>query len=180
MNRQQKALLIDYLKQEFTDCPGSFLIGYQGMTVADMQTLRKELRQAGSAMKVAKNRLARRAVDGLEGASDMSPLLKQQLCIVFAHKDPSATAKLLFEFSKKKDKLKLVAGCVEKQLLTQEDVVALAQLPPREVLLAQLLGTMQAPIATYARLMNTLLARLLYATQAIADKKAAEEAAENN
>jgi large subunit ribosomal protein L10 len=148
MNRQQKALLIDYLKQEFTECPGSFLIGYQGMTVADMQTLRKELRQAGSAIKVAKNRLARRAIDGLEGAS---------------------------EFSKKKNTLKLVAGCVERELLTKEDVVILAQLPPREVLLAQLLGTMQAPIATYARLLHALLARLLYVTQAIADKKAAEE-----
>jgi large subunit ribosomal protein L10 len=175
MNRQQKALLIDYLKQEFTECPGSFLIGYQGMTVADMQTLRKELRQAGSAIKVAKNRLARRAIDGLEGASELSPLLKQQLGIVFAHKDPAATAKLLHDFSKKKNTLKLVAGCVERELLTKEDVVILAQLPPREVLLAQLLGTMQAPIATYARLLHALLARLLYVTQAIADKKAAEE-----
>lgn len=175
MNRQQKASLVEVLRQEFTQSPGAFLVGYKGLTVADIQKLRKQLREADSSMKVAKNRLARRAIEGIEGASELSPLLSQQLGIVFARKDPTATAKLLYEFSKTKEALKLIGACVEHQLLNKEDVVYLAQLPPREVLLAQLLGTLQAPIATYTRLMHLLLARLLYVMQAAADKKAAQE-----
>lgn len=175
MNRQQKTDLIDHLRQEFADSKAAFLIGYQGMTVSDIHTLRKQLRASGNSMKVAKNRLAKRAIEGMEGASELAPALKSQLGIVFASEDPAAAAKILFEYAKTKQALELVAACIDKQLYSKEDIIALATLPPRAVLLAQLMGTMQAPVATYVSQLNQLVARLLYVMQATADKKAQEQ-----
>lgn len=171
MNRQQKSELIDFLKQGFADAPAAFLVGYKGISVAKIQTLRKKLRQNDASFKVAKNRLARRAVAELDGVQDLSGLMKEQLAIVFAHKDPSAVAKILHEFSKEHQALALVGGCVERKVVNKDGVVVLASLPSREVLLGHLAGTLQAPISTYARLLNAILARLAYALQAVAEEK---------
>ncbi|MEX0672291.1 MAG: 50S ribosomal protein L10 [Candidatus Babeliales bacterium] len=156
MNRQEKESVISHLRQSFQDSSAAFLVQYQGLTVDSMQALRKGLRENKGELQVAKARLMRRAAEGLPGAQDMLPLFKNQVGLVFAYGEFPAIAKVLYDFTKDHKALMLVGGTVESQLLNVDSIKALAMLPSRNVLLAQLCGTLQAPISTVARLIKQI------------------------
>lgn len=171
MNRQQKEHVVESLRKSFTQSNASFLVSYNGLSVAQLQSLRKNLRSHGGVMHVAKARLMRRAADGIHGAHDMSLLFKNQVALIFAGQEPIEVAKLLHSFSKECDKLSLVAGVFEEQLLNVDGVIRMASLPPREVLLSQLLGVLQAPTRKLVIVLNMQILRLLWTLNKIAEKK---------
>jgi len=170
MNRQQKETLVDALKKDFNDAQATYLIGYRGLSVNAMQDLRGKLRDKGALLKIAKMRLMKRAV-GESPSKDFEPYLQEQRGIVFVSQEPTTVAKVLHDFSKHNKQLDIILGYVEREILDQEAVKYLATLPPREVLLAQVLGTMQAPIARFALVLNMLIVRLLFVLKQIADNK---------
>lgn len=170
MNRQQKSEIVELLKNNFSKS-ASFLVDFRGLTVGQMQVLRKELRGKGGTLKVAKARLMKRAIEGMEEAEEFSPLLRGQVGIVFAEQEPSAVAKVLALFSKKNEALTLIAGCLESQVLGKDAVVRIAELPSKEVLLAQVCGAVQAPISGLASVLNILILRLLWSLKQVAEKK---------
>lgn len=170
MNRQQKAEIVGSLKDSFSHSPASFLVGFQGLTVAQMQKLRSELRKQGGTLKVTKARLMRRAVDGLKGSEELAPFFKGQVGIVFAKESP-AVAKVLFEYAKNNEALKLVVGCLDEQLLNGASIARIATLPSKEVLLAQVCGTLQAPLAGCVRVLNMQIIRLLWTLKQVGDQK---------
>ena len=170
MNRQQKDLVISNLRQSFQDSNAAFLVQYQGLTVQDLQALRKGLKENDGALQVAKARLMKLAAEGIPGAQDMIPLFKNQVGLVFARGESPAVAKVLHDFAKEHELLKLVIGTMEEQLLDTDAIKTLATLPPRDVLLAQLCGTLQAPITNMARLGNLMIIRLLVVMKQIAQK----------
>lgn len=170
MNRQQKDLIISNLRQSFQDSNAAFLVQYQGLTVQDLQALRKGLKENEGALQVAKARFMKRAAEGVPGAEDMIPLFKNQVGLVFARGESPAVAKVLHDFAKEHEVLKLIGGTMEAQLLDENAIKALAALPPRDVLLAQLCGTLQAPITNMARLGNLMIIRLLVVLKQIAKK----------
>jgi large subunit ribosomal protein L10 len=147
MNREQKAVVIQELKNDFSECQASFLVGYQGLTVNQLQQLRRKLREKHGRFKVAKARLMKKASDGVEGYDQMADFFKNQVGLVFAEKEPTAVAKVLYEFSKDNGALQLVAGYFDHQTLNNAQIVRIASLPSREVLLAQLAGMLKSPIA---------------------------------
>lgn len=171
MNRQEKSLVIESLKNEFVQSKASFVVTYKGLTVDQMQSLRKELRTAQSKLQVAKGRLIKRAVEGAEDADQFAPYLKDQIGIVFAGQEPTSVAKVLHDFSKKNESLKLVAGYYDARVLTSDAVQRFALLPSKEVLLAQLCGTLNAPISGFVRVLNMQTLRLLWTLKAVAEKK---------
>ncbi len=171
MNRQQKSEVVETLRNLFEGSQAAFLVGYKGLTVHKLQELRKGLRQKGGSMMVAKARLMKRATQGMEYEGDFAPLLKDQISIVFASGDAAAVAKLLNDFAKENNQLKVVAGCVEDRVIDAQSVIRIATLPPREVLLAQLAGTLQAPITKLAGTLNQLIAGLAISLKQVADKK---------
>lgn len=171
MNRQQKTEVVELLKDSFSHKQAAFLVNFQGLTVAQLQTLRKELRKSGGSLKVAKARLMKRAVESLKGDDQLAPFFKGQVGIVFASKESPAIAKVLHEYSQKNGALKLIAGCLEDRLLDGASIVRIASLPSREVLLAQVCGTIQAPLTGFVNVLNGVMVQFLWTLKQIGDKK---------
>lgn len=153
MNRAQKELVVKELQQEFADNSGAFIVKVKGITVNQMQNLRKGLHKCGGRIKVAKDRLVKIAIKDNATANGLAPYLNDQVAVVFAKNDSAAIAKLINE-STKNTKLEIVIGLVDSQLFDKDKVVRLASLPSREVLLAQLCGLLNAPVAKLARALD--------------------------
>lgn len=155
MNRQQKKSVMQLLAGDYSMSQAVFLVGFRGMTVEQLQKLRRQLRQNGGHLKVAKMTLVRRVVEeNANECSSLMPYLKDQCALVFAEKDISTIAKTLQTIAKENEKLTLVAGCFESQLLSRETIVRIASLPSREVLLAHLCGTILAPANRLVRVLH--------------------------
>lgn len=148
MNRQDKQTVIDGLKSNFQQSEATFLFGAKGMTVAQVQGLRKALHAKGAHVQVAKNTLLKIAAQNIPGISDLDQYFKEQIGVVFASKEAPAVAKILCDMSKEQEQFAVVAGCMDAQVIDKKTVKFLASLPSREVLLAQVCGTLQAPIAS--------------------------------
>ncbi|MDR3646429.1 MAG: 50S ribosomal protein L10 [Candidatus Babeliales bacterium] len=146
MNKQQKELQVTELKQDFLASQASFLISFKGMSVAKMQELRRELTGVNGKLKIAKMRLVKKAVDVEGGMKELIPFLKDQLGVVFSKGDAPAVAKVLHLFSKNNETLGLVIGTLDKKLLNKSEIVEIATLPSREMLLAQLCYVLQSSI----------------------------------
>jgi large subunit ribosomal protein L10 len=166
--------VVKILETKFAESKGSFLVGCQGLSVGQMQDLRGELYDNSATVYVAKNRLVKLAVKNSAGCEQLDQYLQGQVAVVFAESDEvSAVAKTLESFSKKNDKLTLVAGCYESQIFDPEALKALAKLPSRDVLLAQLMGVMQAPTVSFVVVLRQLIVKLLLTLKAVEEKKAA-------
>ncbi len=171
MNRQQKEQVVDVLRDNFSNSAASLLVGYRGLTVLQLQTLRKELRQHGGTVKVSKARLMHRAAQGIKGVEEMQPYFKDQIAVVFSKQDVPAVAKSLYEFSKENAALSIIAGCFEQQLLDAQAVVEIASLPPKKVLQAKLLGVLQGPVRSLAVCLSMKTKQLLFVLKQLAEKK---------
>jgi len=171
MNREEKAEVIASLKNDFTNSQGAFLVNYQGLSVEQVQNLRSNLRTEGAQFKVAKARLMKLAAEGVPEAEPMVPYFKEQVGLIFADEGVPSVAKILKKFAKKNKALEIVAGSLEQKLLDKEAVERIASLPPREVLLAQVCGTLQAPIKGLVAGLNQIPMKLLWALKELEQKK---------
>ena len=160
---------------EFTEVVGGassvVLADFSGLDVAAVSDLRRKCRQAGVEYRVIKNTLAKRVITN----TPMEPLgahLAGPNAWAVHKTDQVAAAKVLADFAKDHDKLKIRAGYVDGRVITTKDVVALAKLPSREVLLAQLVGGFQAPMSQMAGAMSALLRNFAGAVDALAKKRA--------
>lgn len=166
MNRQEKAGVIQSLNENILASKATFLVEYQGINVEQLQKLRKNLRVQGGDLKVAKARLMKRAISNTQ-ADVLDPLLKDQIALVFARTDIASIAKVLRDFSKEVEACKIVGGNLGNSLLDAASVLQIAQLPSREVLLAQLMGLMLAPMTQCVQVLNVLIVRLLWTLKQI-------------
>jgi len=171
MNQQKKQEVIESLKHDFSRSKAAFLVGIQGLTVSQLQALRGAIRKESGKMHVAKNTLAHISVKDMSGLSDLQPYFKKQIAVVFAMQDSSAVAKALCDYSKTNEKFSIVAGSFESRIINQEMIKFLGSLPPREVLAAQLCGTLKAPIAKNVFVMNQLIVRLLWVLKQAASRE---------
>ena len=171
MNRLEKASLIQSLKESFANSEASFLVGYKGLSVAQMQMLRREIRSKGGKLKVAKNRLVRRAIGDVDGACDLDSYLKDQLGVVFASDEFTQVAKVLVDFSKGNPAFRLVAGCLDTVVIDTKKISMLAELPSKDVLLAKLCGTLNAPISGVAQVLNMVTLKLLFVLKQVGELK---------
>lgn len=169
LNRTEKAEVIEEVAALVADAQSIVLAEYRGLEVGDITVLRRKARESGVYLRVLKNTLARRAVTGtpFEGLADkmVGPLLYG------ISTDPVAGAKVLNDFAKGNDKLVLKAGAMPNSVLDTAGVKALATMPSREQLLAQLLGTMQAPIAQFVRTLNEVPSKFARGLAAVRDEK---------
>ena len=131
------------------------VVDYRGLTVAQDTELRKQLREAGGTYKVYKNTMIRRAAEGTAFAA-LDPHLEGPTAIAVSKTDATAAARILAEFAKKADKLEIKGGVVEGNYYDAKGMQVIATIPSREVLLGRLLGSMQSPIANFARVLNQI------------------------
>ena len=144
---------------------------YKGLTVAELFDLRKSLRGASIEYKVVKNTLARAASEKT-AVSVASDLFKGPIGIAIGYLDAALVAKKILEYSKKNNKLKVSGGVIEGKLYNAQDIKAIAELPPREVLLGILAGVLQAPLSKMARALSATVSSFAYAVKALETKKA--------
>jgi len=161
LNRSEKEAVIADVTALAAKAQTLVLAEYRGLTVADMTALRNQARAAGVSISVLKNTLARRAL-AESGFAVVSEQMVGPLLYGFSE-DAVAAAKVVADFAKTKDKLVIRAGVYSGKALDTQEVKALASIPSKEVLLSQLLGLMQSPVARTARVLA-----------ALAEKKAAQ------
>lgn len=171
-NRQIKEQVVADLKDKLSRASSVVLTDYRGLNVAEMTELRRMLREAGVEYKVVKNTLTLIAArdTGLEG---LEKYLTGPTALAFGVEDPVAPAKLLSKFAKNHKNLEIKGGVLQGRVIDLDGVKSLADLPPKEVLLAQVLAGMQAPISGIVNVLSGPVRNLLYALQAIKDKKGA-------
>lgn len=152
MLRAEKARVIDDLSGVFGDTGVVVVTHYKGLSVAEITDLRGRIRAAGAAFRVTKNKLAQRALDGTPFAQ-IADLFKGPTAIAFS-KDPAAAPKIVSEFAKKNDKLKIVGGGLSGTVLDAASVRALAELPSLDELRGRLIGLINAPATRLARVLQ--------------------------
>lgn len=167
----QKRVVIDEISNKIKAAKAMVFADYRGLTVEQDTELRSALRKAGVEYKVVKNTLTRIAVNenGLEG---LDGILNGPTAMAVSDTDPVAPAKVLNEYAKKFEKLELKAGVVEGKIIDLNGIKALAELPPREVLIAKVLGGFNAPISGFVNVLNGNMRGLVVALNAIAEQKA--------
>lgn len=171
MNRSQKEVVVTSLKNSLSQSAASFLVGVKGLTVEELESLRKQLRTEKSRLQVAKVRLMKRALSDVENVQALEPYMQEQVALVFAQEEVTSVAKVLCDFSKKVQALQVVAGTMDANLLDKSAITFMATLPSREVLLSQVARCLQAPTANLASVLYQLIARLAYVLQQIEQKK---------
>lgn len=170
--KAEKTLLIDDVLRRVNASPFMFVVDYTGLTVDKFSELRKRLRGTGAEIHVFKNTLVRKAAEKAGYPSDIGGALTGQTAVVTGEKDVCAAAKVMKTFADEFTKPQLKAGVLDGKFLDAEALKALASLPSREVLLAQLLGVLQAPAGKLVRTLNEPAAALARVLQAKAEKAA--------
>jgi large subunit ribosomal protein L10 len=159
--KEQKAEQVELLTEKLKKAKVAVLTDYRGLTVKQMQDLRGKLRTGNVEYRVVKNTLARRAADAA-GYKDLESELKGPVAIAFGYDDLSLPPRLINEFVRTtRLKLEVVGGVVEGRVFNRDQIKQLADLPSREVLLAQLLGTLQSPVAQLVGIMQTPVQQLI-------------------
>jgi large subunit ribosomal protein L10 len=171
VDRAEKKAAIATLNGVFKATNVVVVAHYSGLTVAQMQVLRRQMRQAGASVKVAKNRLAKIALEGTDVAS-IGSLLKGPTLIAMSS-DPVAAPKVAIDFAKGHEKFVILGGAMGKTALDPNGVKALASLPSLDELRAKLVGLLVAPATKIAQLANAPAAKLARVVQAYASKSEA-------
>ena len=171
MDRAAKKEAVTELNEVFKASNVVVVAHYAGLTVAQMQNLRKQARQAGASVKVAKNRLAKIALEGTDVAS-VAPLLKGPTVIAYSG-DPVAAPKVVTDFAKANEKFVILGGAMGKTALNPDGIKALAALPSLDELRGKIVGLLVAPATKIAQLANAPAAKLARVVQAYASKSEA-------
>src|SRR5690349_10351459 len=168
VERAAKKEAVEQLQTVFKTTSVAIVAHYSGLTVAQMQTLRKQMKQAGASVKVSKNRLAKIALEGTDVAS-IGSLLKGPTLIATSS-DPVAAPKVAIDFAKGHEKFVILGGAMGKTALDPNGVKALASLPSLDELRGKLVGLLVAPATKLAQLANAPAAKVARVVQAYASK----------
>ena len=168
--RPEKTATVEEVKSRVKSTSTAVVTEYRGMTVAQISTLRRQLRTLDADFKVYKNTLVLRAIAGSEVES-LSEFLRGPTAITFIDGDVSAVAKALRDFAKETPTLVVKGGVVDGKALTFKDLLALADLPSRDVLLAQFAGLLASPLRTMASLLKAVPQNFAYGLSALLDAK---------
>lgn len=170
MNRTEKAAEIEVLRDQITKSQITIVADYKGLTVAAVSELRRKLHGRASRFKVVKNRLAKIAIKD-SPAEVLTAHLKGTAAIATSQTDAPGASKVLTEFAKANEQLKIKAGYLDGKLLSPKEIETLANLPSKEELIAKLMGSMQAPMSNLVSVMAQIPRQLVNVLSAVRDQK---------
>ena len=150
-----KQPIVQEISENIKDAQSVVVVDYRGLTVAEDTQLRKALREAGVTYKVYKNTLVKRAIEGTEFES-LTEALEGPNAFAISTTDATAPARILAKFAKTAPALEIKAGVVEGNYYDETGMKAIAAVPSREELLSRLLGSLQSPVANFARVLNQI------------------------
>jgi len=168
--RPEKVAVVEEVREHLASSGAAILTEYRGLKVGDLAALRRQLRTAGADYKIFKNTLVRRATAGTDSAV-LDPYLQGPTAIAFVRDDVGAVAKVLRDFSRLHPELIVKGGLLGTKLVDAQGAGALAELPSRERLLAQLAGAMAAPMRQFAGLLQAVSRSFAYGLSALIDKR---------
>ena len=168
--RPEKVEEVEILRQIFESSTGAIIADYRGINVKNMSTLRKRLRDADAGFRVVKNTLVKRAAKGLP-IENLVADLEGPTGLAYTEADAAVVAKTLSQFVREFKLLEIKGGIADGFIMGPDQLKALGALPPRQVLLAQVVGQLQAPVSSLVSTMQQLYGQFVYALQAVADKK---------
>lgn len=170
MARPEKVAVVTEIRERFAEADAAVLTEYRGLKVSELADLRGALRPAGTDFKIFKNTLARRAAEEA-GLAELIPLLEGPTAIAFVKGDAVIAAKALRDFGKTNQALVVKGGLLGDKVLVPGEVAALADVAPREVLLARLAGGFQAPMVKAAGLFQAFTRNMAYGVKALIDQR---------
>jgi large subunit ribosomal protein L10 len=168
MNRDQKSAVVDEIAGQIESAGAIFAVDYRGISVSQVAELRVKLGEADARFRVVKNSLSERAADKA-GMDTLKPMLIGPTALTFVNGDAALAAKALNDAARQFNLLDFKGGVLNGATLSADDVRSIARLPAREVLHAQLVGTIAAPITGLVRGLNALIAGIAIQLQAIVD-----------
>lgn len=175
---EQKKALVAELTERLQSSIAGIVVKYEGITVEDDTKLRKELREAGVKYTVVKNTLLSRAADNA-GLAEMKEVLEGTTALATSDEDYVAAARILCKFADSHDNFEVKTGYMDSDIIDMDKIQSLAKLPTRDVLLANVLGAFQAPIASFARAVQAIVDKGgVEACEAPAEEAAPAEAAD--
>jgi large subunit ribosomal protein L10 len=169
MNRDQKSAVVDEIAGQLQEAEAIFAVDYRGITVAQVAALRTKLSEADARFRVVKNSLSERAADKA-GMDTLKPMLIGPTALAMVKGDAAMAAKALNDAARQFNLLEFKGGLLNGTVLSADDVRSIARLPSRDVLYAQLVGTVAAPLTGLARGLNALIAGVAIQLQAIVDQ----------
>jgi large subunit ribosomal protein L10 len=170
VRRQQKAMVVEQLREKFTQCDVAVLTRYTGLKVPEINELRDELKRIHTEYRVVKNTLVRRAIEGTEVAV-IKDLIEGPLAIAFAKGDIVPVAKLLTSYAKEHPQLQIHAGWMRGRILNAKEVESAATLPGKEELVAKLLFLLNSPVVRLMSIMREIPGRLVRTLSEIQKQK---------
>ena len=176
MKDKSKADTVEALRRTIVAQKGTIVTEFRGLTVAEMTTLRKKLREVDAEFRVIKNTLMRLAAKETDFGR-LNEFFSGPTAVAVTHGDPVALAKAMKEFAGGSQKVRLKAGFFDGRVLGVKEVETLAEVPPREVLLARLAGGLASPLSRLVQALSGPQRKLAYALQSLHDKKTAQETA---
>jgi large subunit ribosomal protein L10 len=171
--RPEKVAVVTEVRERLSSSNGALLTEYRGLKVSDLANLRRSIGDAGGEYRIFKNTLVRRAASEL-GLTDLEPLLVGPTAVAFVDGDAVAVAKALRDFARTNPNLTIKGGLLGTTVLSAADAGALADVAPREVILAQLAGAFAAPLVKMAGLLQALPRNFAYGLSALLEKRSAE------
>jgi large subunit ribosomal protein L10 len=174
-SKSKKAAVLENVKTILESNKNVVLTEYRGMNVLAMTEFRATLRKAGVQLKVLKNTLSKRLFQDT-GMEKLNSQMEGPIAVGFLSEDVAASTKVLLDFSKKNEFLKIKAGYIDGKMVSMDELKAIASLPSREVLLGMVLGTLQAPVKNLMTVMRGTTQNLVYALNALKEKKEKEAA----
>lgn len=170
MNRQNKQELVSSLRESFLNSQAAFLVSVQGLSVAQLESFRKDLRQEEGKLRVAKNTLLKIATSDIAGADGLHSHFSKQIAVIFAEGEAPGVAKVIQKTAKRNEELQVIAGCFEGKVLDTAQVNVLASIPSREVLLAQVGMGIQSPTRSIAMGLKQVITQLAMGIKQVAEQ----------
>jgi len=173
MPRPEKTAVVEEIKAKLSEADAAVLTEYRGLSVGALAELRGSLRPANTEYKVFKISLARRAVESA-GLDELLPFLEGPIAFAFVRGDAVLAAKALKDFGRTHPELVVKGGMLDRRLLTSDEISELADVPPRDVLLARMAGGFQAPLTKAAGLFQVFTRNFAYGVAGLIEKKESE------
>ena len=172
-NFEIKKTVVADIKDKMSRAQSIVLVDYRGLTVEEVTDLRNQFRKAGVEYAVLKNTMLTLAARDLQ-IEGLEEHLKGPTAVAFGYEDPVAPAKIITEYAKKNKKISVKCGLVDQKVIDVDGVTALAELPPKEVLIAKLMGSLNSPISGFVGVLSGVLRSFVYAVEAVRKQKAGE------
>lgn len=176
MRKSQKEQIVTELQQELSSADSLIISGYRGLTVKELTELRRAISGFGGRLRVVKKTLLLRALAGRD-EEQIGPHLDGPVAITFVSGDPMPVIKAMSAFARTHEELDFKGGWIERSAVSGPQMLEIAALPPREELLARLLGALQSPLAALVMTLQAVPRDLVLTLRAVAEQKAGEAGA---